>query len=175
MSSRRRTSLPPDREAGFTLAEVLAALALLSSLALVVAAGFVTGDRSLERVRSSARRSAQVLRMDAAVRGWTQRVLTPYWLPSPRCSRSTGALAVFYLDGSEEAALRLSLRDGILTVGDGIENVRFDGVQDAQMEIVPARQRGAPVLRLTVRLAGLQPFTILAALGGRPFPLVGTP
>jgi hypothetical protein len=65
--------------------------------------------------------------------------------------------------------------DGALTVGDGIENVRFDGVRDAKMEVAPAGERGAAALRLTVRLAGLEPFTVLAALGGRPFPLVGSP
>jgi prepilin-type N-terminal cleavage/methylation domain-containing protein len=175
MSSRRRTSLQPADDAGFTLAEVLAALALLSMLALFVATGFVTGDRSLRRVSDGARRNAELLELDSVVRSYAQRVLTPYWLQGPRSSRSPGTLSISYLDGSEEAAMQISFQAGILTVGDGIENVRFEGIQDAQMEIVPARERGAQVLKLIVRLCGPQPVTVLAALGAKPFPLVEAP
>jgi prepilin-type N-terminal cleavage/methylation domain-containing protein len=175
MSSKRRTSLRPADDAGFTLAEVLAALALLSTLALFVAAGFVTGDRSLRRVSDGAHRNAELLELDSVVRSYAQRILTPYWLQGPRSSRSPGALSISYLDGVEEAALQISFQAGVLTVGDGIENVRFDGIQDAQMEIAPAHERGAAVLRLTVRLGEPQLVTILAALGGKPFPLVEAP
>jgi len=175
MSSRRRTSWTPSAEAGFTLAEALAALALLSALGLVVASGFISGERGLRRVSDGARTNAEVLRMDAVVRSYAQRVLTPYWLPAPRASLSGGTLAVSYLDGSAESALWVVFRDGALTVGDGNENVRFTGVRDAKMEIAPARERGCPVLRLSVQLAGLEPFTILAAFGARPFPLAESP
>ena len=182
MSSRRRRSWIPSAEeraaageAGFTLAEVIAAFALLSMLGLVVASGFISGDRSLQRVSDGARRNAELLRLDAVVRSYARRVLTPYWLPAPQVTMGPGALSISYLDGSREEALRVAFRDGVLTVGDGIENVRFDGVRDAKMEIAPARDQGAATLRLTVRLAGADPFIILAGFGGRPFPLVGPP
>lgn len=175
MSSRRRTSLLPANDAGFTLAEVLAALALLSALALFVAAGFAAGDRGLRRVSDGAHRNAELLELDAVVRSYAWRILTPYWLQRPQSSGSTGTLSISYLDGSEEAALRIVFREGILTVGDGIENVKFDGVQDAQMEIAPAREGGASALRLTVRLGGSKPVIILAALGAKPFPLAEAP
>jgi prepilin-type N-terminal cleavage/methylation domain-containing protein len=175
MSSRRRTSLPLSNDAGFTLAEVLAALVLLSTIALFLAAGFTTGGRSLRRVADGARRNAELLELDSVVRSYAQRILTPYWLRGPRFEQAPGALTISYLDGSEQASLRIFFRSGTLTVGDGINNVRFDGVEDAQMEIAPARERGAPVLRLTVHLGGPQPLIILAALGGKPFPLVQAP
>ncbi len=165
----------PSAEDGFTLAEVMAALALLSALGLVVASGFISGDRGLQRVSDGARRNAKLLQMDGAIRAYAQRILTPYWLSAPKARVTPGAVAVSYLDGNPEAEMRVVFQGGTLTVGDGNENVRFDGVRDANMEIAPARERGTAVLRLTVELAGLPPFTILAAFGGRPFPLAASP
>lgn len=173
MSGRRRTSLRPGNEEGFTLVEVLVALALLSTLGLFVWAASATGDRSLRRIADGVRRNAEILELDAVVRAYAQRVLTPYWLKGPRSDRSPETLSVFYLDGSEDAALQISLRSGTLTVGDGIHNVVFQGVQDAQMEITSVPLHEASALKLTVRLGGPEAVTILAALGGRPFPLVG--
>ena len=186
MSSRRRRSWTPSAEgragdpgpaadAGFTLAEVLAALALLSALGLVVASGFISGGRGLQRASEATRRNAEILRLDEVVRSCAQRVLTPYWLSAPQASPAPGSLAISYLDGSPGAALRLVFKDGTLTIGDGNENVSFCEVRDAKMEIAPARERGTAVLRLTVFFEGLEPFTILAAFGGKPFPLAAPP
>jgi type II secretory pathway component PulJ len=164
-----------DGETGFALAEVMAALALLSVLGFVVASGFMAGDHGLRRVSDGARKNAELLQLDAAVRAYAQRVLTPYWRSAPQVAFTPGAVAVSYLDGSADAVMRVVFKDGVLTVGDASENVRFDGVQDAKMEIAPARDQGAAVLRLTVRLAGLEPFIILAGFGGRPFPIAASP
>ena len=173
MWRRRRTSLPPGNEQGFTLVEVLVALALLSTLGLFVWAAAASGEKSLRRIVDGIRRYAEILELDAVVRSYAQRVLTPYWLPAPRSEISPGSLSVSYLDGSEEAALQISFRGQTLSVGDGAHNAEFQGVQDARMEITTAPPQGASALKLTVRLGGRQPVTILAALGGRPFPLVG--
>jgi prepilin-type N-terminal cleavage/methylation domain-containing protein len=170
---RRPTSLPPGNEEGFTLAEVLVALALLSTLGLFVWAASASGEKSLRRIADGVRRNAEILELDAVVRSYAQRVLTPYWLQGPRSERAPGSLSVSYLDGSEDAALQISFGSQTLTVGDGVHSVEFKGVQDARMEITSATPQGASALKLTVRIGGAQAVTILAALGGRPFPLVG--
>jgi len=165
--------LSPGNEEGFTLVEVLVALALLSTLGLFVWAASASGEKSLRRIADGVRRSAEILELDAVVRSYAQRVLTPYWLQAPRLELSPGSLSVSYLDGSQDTALQISFGGQTLTVGDGVHRVEFKGVQDARMEITSATPQGASALKLTVRIAGPQPVTILAALGCRPFPLVG--
>jgi len=165
--------LPRNTDAAFTLVEVLVALALLAALSMVVWATSAAGGRSLRGAVSAVHRSAELLQIDSTVRLEAQRVVSPCWFAAPSAEHSPGELRLAYLDGSPDRCLTLSFEDGVLTVGDGVQNVAFQNVQEVRMDIASSAPGRTPALQLDVRLKGSREVRIVAALGGVPFPSAG--
>ena len=160
---------------GFTFVEVLVAVALLSTLCLFIWEASARGGTTVGSLITGVRRNGQLVELDAALRSYTQRVVTPYWLSGSVTQQSPEGLTVSYLDGNQKNALRISFHDHALIVSDGVQSLVVDGVQDASADIATPPSNPVPVLVLTVRFKGREPTRIIAGLGGRAFPVVRQP
>lgn len=168
----RRFSLLGNEE-GFTLVEVLVALALLGTLALVVWAASFSGGRTLERISSGIHRNLELLEIDSTVRSYARRIDIPYWLAVPKLEGKSQRLSIPWLDGSQDKSLTLAAQNKALFIDDGVQPASFPDVTEALMEVAQPVDGAGPALIVSFRLAGGTPVTIIASLGAAPFPLVG--
>jgi hypothetical protein len=145
-------------EAGFTLAEAAAAIAVLSVIAGLVAAFASGGLRSVERSRSASEMAAVLLRTEAALREAAAEVRIPYWERRAAIRVAEGQVEVPYFQGEADSFLRLDWDGRRLAIAGGAA-AGDDGRSSG----------GRSAVRFPVAVRGVETFR---APGGEPRGLV---
>jgi prepilin-type N-terminal cleavage/methylation domain-containing protein len=161
MNSRVR--VPPKGEAGFTLMEMLAALALSALLGTVMWGALSGGTLSARRILSEATENATLLRLDDRLRNVAVRVQTPFWLPGAQTTETEGGFTVNWLDGEFGRWATFEVTDEGVTINDGERTTRYAGFEEAHLSLV--REGDASVgVRLSIQ--GGAPVEMVARFGG---------
>ena len=119
---------------GFTLVEVLAALALLAVVGAAGTRAMAGGLRAAARYLEEARWNRTVLLFDRQVRRGIAELPAAFWAPPPRIVREPDGAVVLEERAEGGRALRFAQRDGSLEVTTPETTVRFRGVLSATME-----------------------------------------
>ncbi len=164
----RLNGRPPGRhsasEAGFTLVETLAALALSALLSVVLWGALSGGTLSARRILSQAVSNAALLRLDDRLRDVVGHVETPFWLSSPQVAKTENGLTVGRLNGDSERSAIFAVGDGFVEIGDGERTTRHGGLEAVRFS--PARD-GGEIVGVRLSLGGPTPLEIVARFGGR--------
>lgn len=139
MPERRRTWRILRRSSpGFTLVEVVAALALLTVLSVVGVSAVQIAIHGLARSLEEARWNTTVLLFDRIVRRGIDELPSAFWAPHPKVRREGDD--VFIVDGSKSGCevMRFSLRGGILSVATRAATVPFHDITAVSVETVRA-------------------------------------
>jgi len=112
------SSSPRGSSGGYTLMEVLVAIAILSALGFGVWMSVSGSHRLLARVSALDRGSRQVLLLDAALRAELARIRPPFWLGAPpvAVSASSACLELTCLGGEPDALLRVVFEDRFVRI-----------------------------------------------------------
>ena len=112
------SSSPRGSSGGYTLMEVLVAIAILSALGFGVWMSVSGSHRLLARVSSLDRGSRHVLLLDAALRAELARIRPPFWLGAPpvAVSASSACLELTCLGGEPDALLRVVFEDRFVRI-----------------------------------------------------------
>lgn len=159
-------------DAGFTLVEVLTAMALMGTLMLVV---WSASSNAVGSVRSTEQKivaNIEILRIDRAVRGYLQRVDTPYWLAAPKVESVAQGLRLYGLDGDSSRYVQLQFKRSVLSVGAAKSGVSFRGIKTASMQVRSATQKSASVFVLNLEMQEGERVSIVAQFGAHPFPIL---
>lgn len=165
LSSRR----PPDRrrrgeaQAGFTLVETLAALALSALLGVVLWGALSGGTLSARRILSQAVSNAALLRLDDRLRDVVGRVETPFWMASPQVAESEKGLTVKWVDGDSEQSATFAVGDRFVEIGDGEGSTRHRGLEQASFSLA---REGGEVVGVRLSLGGSSSLELVARFGG---------
>ena len=169
----------PDRfsrstnEQGFTLVEVIVALALTGTLLLVVWAAASGGMWTAGRIGAAVSRNIEMAQIDRAVRDLAQRVAVPYWAKAPRVQTTSSRMRFSFLDGDPDAWASFSFDDGSLVLDDGKSRLVFRGIETASFSFDDRPAGTSPPLEIILRIRGGKNARIVAPFGTSPFPLVG--
>jgi prepilin-type N-terminal cleavage/methylation domain-containing protein len=118
-------------EDGWTLMEVLVAMAVLSLLALGAWNAAAVSLRLASGIRERTLEASRLLELDDRLRALASRVRTPYWAGGHGVSLADGGCRVAWLDGDPQKGLLMAFRDGVLTVGDGETAASYPGFRRA--------------------------------------------
>ncbi len=123
-------------EAGFTLAEALAALAIFSFLTIIIAVSFSTALKSENRTSNHLRGGIALLRIDDILRQRISRIRTPWFHPPASPESGMDAIRLNWLDGIEDKTLSIEWlpEESLLKIDDGENQFSFPRITDVLFE-----------------------------------------
>jgi prepilin-type N-terminal cleavage/methylation domain-containing protein len=174
--------MSPSRpgEDGFTLVELMVAVAVTALIGLVVWQGAVRAQKTMDRMFVRSGTTIRTLRLERFLREHTGRVRIPYWIGSlePLVDGGAGTVEIPFYAGEADLFLVVKQSDASLLIGvrggeakelstvhqfDGISEILFDVVENDAGELLGVRYE--------VFRAGNndQPVVITAGFGSNPF------
>jgi len=122
----------PD-ERGFTMAEAVAAIAVISIIGGLLAVFSSVGLRAIERTRGAATAAANLLEAETTLRDAAALVRIPYWERKPELRFASGKASIPYFRGDPESRLELDWDGRSLLVAEpSVEEPPPDGLRVAQ-------------------------------------------
>lgn len=167
MSERRRTwRIFRHSSRGFTLVEVVAALALLTVLMAVGVSAIQNAMGGLARDLEEARWNSAVLLFDRTVRSAIDELPPAFWAPPPQVHREGEDVLVVESSQSAREVMCFSYRGELLTVATRATTVLFHDITAISVEPVRASDGREGGLRIEL-VAGSHRQDFLVAWKGQ--------
>lgn len=119
---------------GFTLVEVVTALALLTVLSATGLSAVQIAMRGLAKCLEEARWNTTVLLFDRTVRQAIEALPTAFWAPPPQLRKVGADVLIMDVAGGEEEMIRFSLRERLLSVATRTTTVLFHEITELSVE-----------------------------------------
>jgi prepilin-type N-terminal cleavage/methylation domain-containing protein len=168
-------------EDGFTIMEVLVAMAIMSILAVTVWVGFSAAVNLIRAVPGSVELVQGYIAMDTVLREYVSRVMPPFWQPELDYYIDSSSVVFPFYEGEEERSLQIEFYDNHLIIS------TFSEEEDEDEEIqelyragpfsyvyfseVEEKETGFLGLEITLKPEHpkIDEFTIFARIGGHIF------
>jgi prepilin-type N-terminal cleavage/methylation domain-containing protein len=165
---------------GFTLIELMVAVAITALIGLVVWQGAVQAQRTTDMMSVHSRTTMRILQMERSLRKQTSHILMPYWIGNLESfvDLDAGEMEIPFYEGEADSYLVVNHSDDMLLIGtrggktgemsnvqqfDGISEILFDVIENDAGELLGIQYQ------VYVTRKNDQPVVIMAGFGSNPF------
>lgn len=132
----KQKKIIPSREAGFTLIEVLMAIAVLSIGMFLIGVGVFSSVNAISKVNKKNDNNVILLKVVSVVEKYVERVMFPFWeKPEVKTANGGKGVSINYFDGDPDKLLIIEFEDGVFRIGGENEFFELTGLSDVTINL----------------------------------------
>ncbi len=139
-----RTSVPGEKDSGFTLVETLIALTLVSLIGIPVFMVFSDTVTFTAKIKDLTRWNKELIQLERVLRKSVSEIEIPFWIDNIEVTEEAGTVSVPYWNGDVNSFFEIKIEDNVLkiitprgsTVFKGYDGFEFDFLKDGGFRTV---------------------------------------